>query len=190
MLNKYLWNEWIDSFLLLISVHFNSHFCHFLLLFIDIFRKLFCSKNINLLSDFFFSFSIFSTLWWSFFQTVLFTIFYGIYKYIHIYTYTYNINIFTYIMVFPFGILCYMLLCVCAVCLITQSCLTLWSLMGCSPPSFSVHGIFQTRILERIAISYSQGSSWPRDWSHISCISCISVGLLTTKATILLALKQ
>ena len=40
----------------------------------------------------------------------------------------------------------------------------------CSPPGSSVHGISQARILEWIAISFSRGSSWPRDWTHISCI--------------------
>ena len=36
--------------------------------------------------------------------------------------------------------------------------------------SSSVHGIFQARILEWVAISFSKGSSWPRDWTRISCI--------------------
>ena len=34
--------------------------------------------------------------------------------------------------------------------------------VDCSLPGSSVHGIFQARILERVAISYSRGSSWPR----------------------------
>ena len=34
---------------------------------------------------------------------------------------------------------------------------------GLSPPDSSVYGIFQARILEWVAISYSRGSSWPRD---------------------------
>ena len=46
-------------------------------------------------------------------------------------------------------------------------------LHGCSPPDSSVHGISQARILELVAIFYSRGSSWPRDWTHISCASCI-----------------
>ena len=33
----------------------------------------------------------------------------------------------------------------------------------CSPPGSTVHGIFQARILEWVAISSSRGSSWPRD---------------------------
>ena len=42
--------------------------------------------------------------------------------------------------------------------------------MDCTSPSFSLHGISQARILEWIAISFSRGSSPPRDWTHISCI--------------------
>ena len=41
--------------------------------------------------------------------------------------------------------------------------------MDCSLPDSSVHGMFKTRILEWVAISFSRGSSWPRDWTHISC---------------------
>ena len=43
----------------------------------------------------------------------------------------------------------------------------------CSLPHSSVHVIFQARILEWVVISYSRGSSWSRDWTHMSCISCI-----------------
>ena len=50
--------------------------------------------------------------------------------------------------------------------------------MDCSLPGSSVHEIFQARILEWVAISYSRGSSWPRDQTHISCISCISRRIL------------
>ena len=46
--------------------------------------------------------------------------------------------------------------------------------MDCSPPGSSVHGILQARILEWVAISSSKGSSWPRDGTYVSCISCIS----------------
>ena len=35
-----------------------------------------------------------------------------------------------------------------------------------------VHGIFQARILEWVAISFSRGSSWPRDRTRVSCVSC------------------
>ena len=40
--------------------------------------------------------------------------------------------------------------------------------MDCSPPGSSVHGISQSTILEWVTIS-SRGSSWPRDWTHVSC---------------------
>ena len=42
--------------------------------------------------------------------------------------------------------------------------------MDCSPPGSSIHRISQTRILEWVVISFSRGSSWPRDWTHVSCI--------------------
>ena len=41
--------------------------------------------------------------------------------------------------------------------------------MDCSPPTSSVHGILQARILEWVAISFSRGSSWPRDLTRVSC---------------------
>ena len=42
--------------------------------------------------------------------------------------------------------------------------------MDCSPPGSSVHGISQARILEWIAVSFSRGSSGPRDQTQASCI--------------------
>ena len=42
--------------------------------------------------------------------------------------------------------------------------------MNRSPPGSSVHETFQARILEWLVISFSMGSSWLRDWTHISCI--------------------
>ena len=53
-----------------------------------------------------------------------------------------------------------------------QLCSTLYDPMNCSPPVSSVHGIIQSRTLEWVVISLSRGSSQPRDWTHISCISC------------------
>ena len=41
--------------------------------------------------------------------------------------------------------------------------------MGCSLPGSSGHGIFQARILQWVAISFSRGSSWPRDQTQVSC---------------------
>ena len=43
--------------------------------------------------------------------------------------------------------------------------------MECSPPASSVYGIFQARILEWVATSYSKGFSWPRDWTQVSCFA-------------------
>ena len=53
---------------------------------------------------------------------------------------------------------------------VAQSCPTLCDPMDGSLPGSSVHGIFQARVLKWVAISFSRGSSWPRDWtldSHI-----------------------
>ena len=41
--------------------------------------------------------------------------------------------------------------------------------MDCSPPGSSAHGILQARILEWVAISFSRGSSQPRDRTQVSC---------------------
>ena len=40
--------------------------------------------------------------------------------------------------------------------------------LDCSPPGSSIRGIFQARVLEWVAISFSRGSSWPRDWTQVS----------------------
>ena len=54
-------------------------------------------------------------------------------------------------------------------CLVTKLCLTLCDSMDCNLPGSSVHGILRARILEWVAISFSRGSSQPRDWTWISC---------------------
>ena len=54
---------------------------------------------------------------------------------------------------------------------VTQSCLTLCDPKDYSPPGSSVHGIFQARIPEWVAISFSRASSWPRDQTWVSCIA-------------------
>ena len=41
--------------------------------------------------------------------------------------------------------------------------------MDYSPPGSSVYGIFQARMLEWVAISFSRGFSQPRDQTHVSC---------------------
>ena len=50
---------------------------------------------------------------------------------------------------------------------LSQSCLTLCHPTDCSLPGSSVHGIFQARILEWVAISFSRRSSQPRDWTQV-----------------------
>ena len=55
--------------------------------------------------------------------------------------------------------------------LVTQLCPTLCDSMDRSLPGSSVHGILQPRILEWIAISFSRGSSPPREWPWVSCIA-------------------
>ena len=68
-------------------------------------------------------------------------------------------------------------------CVDTQSCQTLWDSMDCSLPGSSVHGLFQTRLLEWVAISFSRESSWPKVWAHVSGISCIVRRILYHWAT-------
>ena len=60
---------------------------------------------------------------------------------------------------------------------VTQSCLTLCNPMDYRLPGSSIHGIFQARVLEWVAISFSRGSSWPRDWTWVFCIAgrCFTV---------------
>ena len=48
----------------------------------------------------------------------------------------------------------------------------------CSPPGFSVHGIFQATVLEWVAISFSRGPSQSKDGTQVSCISCIGRQIL------------
>ena len=55
-------------------------------------------------------------------------------------------------------------------CLGAKSCQTLCNPMYCSPPGSSVHRISQARLQERVAISFSRGSSQNRDWTHVFCI--------------------
>ena len=55
--------------------------------------------------------------------------------------------------------------------------------MNCSPPGSSVHGIFQARTLEWVAVSYSRGSSQLKDWNWVSCISWFDRWIFTIGAT-------
>ena len=57
-------------------------------------------------------------------------------------------------------------------CSVAQLYPTLCNPMECSlVPDPSVHGIFQARILEWVAISFSKGSFQPRDQTQVSCIA-------------------
>ena len=73
-----------------------------------------------------------------------------------------------------------------SLCYMVEGALDLWSLlhvcsalsdalwpMDYSPPGSFVPGIFQTRKLGRVAISFSRGSFQPRDKTRVSCVSCI-----------------
>ena len=53
--------------------------------------------------------------------------------------------------------------------------------LDCSPPGSSIHGILQARILERVAMSSSRGSSWLSDQTHSSYMSGVAGGFFTTQ---------
>ena len=53
--------------------------------------------------------------------------------------------------------------------LVAKSCPALSTLMDYESPGFSVHGMFQARILEWVAIFSSRGSSLPKNWTCLSC---------------------
>ena len=68
-------------------------------------------------------------------------------------------------------------------CVGAQSCPTLCRPKDCSLPGSFVDEISQARIVEWVAISSTRGSSWPRDQTLISCISCIGRWILYHCAT-------
>jgi len=68
----------------------------------------------------------------------------------------------------PRGKLCVCVLCVCQ--LLSHIWLSATSWTG-APLGSHVHGILQARILEWVAISFSRGSSQPKDWPHVSCLA-------------------
>ena len=64
--------------------------------------------------------------------------------------------------------------CVCFCCRsVTHSYLTLCDPMDCSLPGSSAHGILWQEYWSGLLCPPSKGSSWPRDRTHVSCISCI-----------------
>ena len=64
--------------------------------------------------------------------------------------------------------------------LVAQSCPALCESMDCSLPGSSAHGILQARILKWAVVSFSRGSSRPRDQTRVSCTTG---RLLTISAT-------
>ena len=54
---------------------------------------------------------------------------------------------------------------------VSKSCPALCHPKDCSLPASSAHGVFQARVLEWVAISFSRGSFRPRDQTHVSCVS-------------------
>ena len=58
---------------------------------------------------------------------------------------------------------------------------TLCDSMDCSLPGSSVRGIFQARIMEWVAISFSRGTSWPRDGSWVSWTAGRIITIWATK---------
>ena len=67
---------------------------------------------------------------------------------------------------------------------VAQSCLTLCKPMDCSLPGSSLHGILQARVLEWVAISFSRGSSRPRDRTRVSHIPGRGFNLWATREVI------
>ena len=73
---------------------------------------------------------------------------------------------------------------------VAQSCPTLCDPMDCSLPGSSVHGIFQARVLEWVAISFSRGSSQPRDQTWVSRIAGRSFTIWATREAPLYVYKS
>ena len=67
--------------------------------------------------------------------------------------------------------------------LVAQLCLTLCDPMDCGLPDSSVHGIFQARILEWVAISHSRGLSRPGTDPALLASPALADRFLTTRAT-------
>ena len=70
-------------------------------------------------------------------------------------------------------------------CEVAQSYPTLCDPMDCSLPGSTIHGIFQARILEWVAISFSRRSSQPKDWTRVSSIVGRRFTIWATRETLL-----
>ena len=61
------------------------------------------------------------------------------------------------------------------------SCVQFCATLGTVAHQASVHGILQARILEWISMPSSRESFWPRDWTHVSWVSCIGRWVLSVQ---------
>ena len=66
-------------------------------------------------------------------------------------------------------------------CLHAQQCTTFYDPIDCSPPGSSVHGIFQARLLEWVAISFSREPSQPRDQTYVPASPALKGRFLTSE---------
>ena len=62
--------------------------------------------------------------------------------------------------------------------------------MDCSLSGSSLHGILQARVLEWVAISFSRGSSEPRDWTRVSRIPGRRFNLWATREALDFTLEE
>ena len=85
--------------------------------------------------------------------------------FVSMFTYSSTLSLHSYSLYIRTSVYIYMLLFSCWV--VSHS---FYDPMDCSLPGSSVYGDLQARILEWVAISSSRRSSWPRDWTRISCI--------------------
>ena len=64
-----------------------------------------------------------------------------------------------------------------------QLCPTLCDLRDCSPKGSSVHRILQAGILKWVVLSFSRGSSQPRDRTHVSMSPALAGRFFTISTT-------
>ena len=79
---------------------------------------------------------------------------------------------------YKFPLIC-LYLYTCMLAQLLQLCPTLCDPMDCSPQGSAVHGILEARILEWVPTPSSRRFLQPRDWTDVSCISCIAGGVFT-----------
>ena len=73
---------------------------------------------------------------------------------------------------------------------VAQSCPTLCDPMDCSLLGSPIRGIFQARVLEWVAISFSRGSSWPRDQTQVSRIAGRRFTLWATREALMRIIQK